>query len=133
MTFGGGSAAIWEQLCLMLGRLDLLEDDSFSNVFENPESGLMVDQIMESWMAEKTREEVFKEASSIWMLPVSPVKKIDEILKDKQYTSRHAFQKVTHPVAGEASYPSPTFTVKGERIEVLRPPMLGEHTKEYVW
>ena len=133
MTFGGGSAAIWEQLCLMLGRLDLLEDDSFSNVFENPESGLMVDQIMESWMAEKTREEVFKEASSIWMLPVSPVKKIDEILKDKQYTSRHAFQKVTHPVAGEASYPSPTFTANGERIEVLRPPILGEHTKEYIW
>ncbi|PZC41880.1 MAG: Crotonobetainyl-CoA:carnitine CoA-transferase CaiB [Chloroflexi bacterium] len=133
MTFGGGSPVIWEQLCLMLGRLDLLEDGSFDNVFENPESGLIVDQIMESWMAEKTREEVFEEASSIWMLPVSPVKKINEILEDKQYASRHAFQKITHPVAGEATYPSPTFTANGEKLEVSRSPMLGEHTKEYLW
>ncbi|MQG66584.1 MAG: hypothetical protein FI704_05825 [SAR202 cluster bacterium] len=133
MTFGGGSPAIWEQLCLMLGRLDLFENETFSNVFENPESGLIVDHIMENWMADKTREEVFKEASSVWMLPVSPVKKINEILEDKQYASRHAFQKIIHPVAGEATYPSPTFTANGEKLKVSRSPMLGEHTKEYLW
>ena len=133
VTFGGGSPAIWEQLCLMLGRLDLFENETFSNVFENPESGLIVDHIMENWMAEKTREEVFKEASSVWMMPVSPVKKVDEILEDKQYASRHAFQKITHPVAGEATYTSPTFTVNGKKLEVSRSPMLGEHTKEYLW
>ena len=117
----------------MLGRLDLFENETFSNVFENPESGLIVDHIMENWMAEKTREEVFKEASSVWMMPVSPVKKVDEILEDKQYASRHAFQKITHPVAGEATYPSPTFTANGKKLGVSRSPMLGEHTKEYLW
>ena len=133
VTFGGGSPAIWEQLCLMLGRLDLFENETFSNVFENPESGLIVDHIMENWMAEKTREEVFKEASSVWMLPVSPVKKVNEILEDKQYATRHAFQNIPHPVAGEATYPSPTFIVNGEKLEVSRSPMLGKHTKEYLW
>ena len=133
VTFGGGSPAIWEQLCLMLGRLDLFENETFSNVFENPESGLIVDHIMENWMAEKTREEVFKEASSVWMLPVSPVKKVNEILEDKQYISRDAFQNIPHPVAGEATYPSPTFIVDGKKLKVSRSPMLGEHTKDYLW
>jgi len=133
VTFGGGSPAIWEQLCLMLGRLDLFENETFSNVFENPESGLIVDHIMENWMAEKTREEVFKEASSVWMLPVSPVKRVNEILEDKQYASRNAFQNIPHPVAGEATYPSPTFIVNGQKLKVSRSPMLGEHTKDYLW
>ena len=132
ITFGGGSPGIWEQLCLMLGRLDLFEDENFSNVFENPESGPIVDRVMESWMASKTRAEVFEEASSIWMLPVSPVKNINEVLDDQQYAARKAFQTVFHPEAGEASYPSPTFIADGKKMHISRAPLIGEHTKEYV-
>ena len=132
ITFGGGSPAIWEQLCLMLGRLDLFEDENFSNVFENPEAGPIVDKVMESWMSSKTRAEVFEEASSIWMLPVSPVKKIHEVLDDGQYAVRNAFQKVWHPEAGEATYPSPTFIADGKKMLVSRSPLLGEHSKDYV-
>ncbi len=133
VTFGGGSPAIWEQLCIMLGRSDLFEDENFNNVFENPESGPIVDKVMESWMSSKTRAQVFEEASSIWMLPVSPVKRINEVLHDQQYEVRKAFQKVFHPEAGAASYPSPTFIVDGKKISISRSPLLGEHTNEYVW
>ena len=132
VTFGGGSPAIWEQLCLMLGRLDLFDDESYSNVFENPASGPIVDQAMENWMVGKARAEVFEEASSIWMLPVAPVHKINEVLTDKQYATRRAFEKINHPVAGEAIYPVPTFIADGKKIKVSRAPILGEHTDTYI-
>ena len=41
--------------------------------------------------------EVFEEASSIWMLPVSPVKNINEVLDDQQYAAMKGFHKFFHP------------------------------------
>jgi benzylsuccinate CoA-transferase BbsF subunit len=35
---------------------------------------------------------------------------------------------VDHPEIGEARFTSPPFLMDGERIELRRPPLLGEHT-----
>tara|TARA_Y100000588_G_scaffold120290_1_gene131642 strand:+ start:1670 stop:2848 length:1179 start_codon:yes stop_codon:yes gene_type:complete len=132
VTFGGGSQAIWEQLCLMLNRTDLSENTSYDNVFDHPESGVIVDKIMEEWMTEKTKREVFHEASSQWMLPVAPVLDIDEILSDPHFEFRDAFQSINHPIAGKALYPTPPYMLENQRLNLRRAPLLGEHNKEYL-
>jgi benzylsuccinate CoA-transferase BbsF subunit len=48
--------------------------------------------------------------------------------EDKQLAHRGYWQKVDHPEIGEARFTSPPFLMDGERIELRRPPLLGEHT-----
>jgi crotonobetainyl-CoA:carnitine CoA-transferase CaiB-like acyl-CoA transferase len=132
VTFGGGSPAIWEQLCLMLNRMDLSLDTDSKNVFENPKLEIVVDKIMEEWMSNKTKREVFHEASAVWMLPVAPVLQINEIMEDQHFVSRDTFQKIDHPIAGKASYPKPSFVQDNSRLNLQRPPLLGEHNEEYL-
>ena len=132
VIFGGGSPAIWEQLCLMLGRVDLSENKDYSDVFKNPESGIIVDKIMEQWMSDKTKREVFHEASTMWMLPVAPVLQINEVINDRHFVSRDTFQNIEHPIAGTALYPKPSFVQNNNRINLERSPLLGEHNEEYL-
>ena len=132
LTFGGGSQSVWEQLCLMLARTDLYEDKDFSDLTSNDELALLVDRIIEDWMEDKTRSEVFREASEEWLLPVAPVLSISEVLSDKQFMHRNSFQEIDHPSVGNASYPLPPPLIDGDRLPLSRAPLLGEHTKEYL-
>ena len=47
---------------------------------------------------------------------------------DPQLAHRGYWQKVDHPEIGEARFTSPPFLLDGERVELRRPPLLGEHT-----
>ena len=132
VTFGGGSTDIWERLCLMLNCVALSEDSDYDNVFDNPKSGVIVDEIMEEWMSDKTKREVFHEASTVWMLPVAPVLEINEIMEDQHFISRDTFQTIDHPVAGNAAYPKPSFIQDNCRLNLSRPPLLGEHNLEFL-
>ena len=130
VTFGGGSNAILEQMCLMLGREDLIADSEFADAARSPESSDKMEEILETWMKSRTREEVFLEASSDWMLPVAPVLELHEVLANPQYNRRGLFQKIRHPVAGTAIYPTLPFVTSDTIRAPGRAPLLGEHTEE---
>jgi crotonobetainyl-CoA:carnitine CoA-transferase CaiB-like acyl-CoA transferase len=132
LTFGGGSQAIWEQLCLMLERTDLYEGKDFSDLTSNEDLEELVDRIIENWMDGKMRSEVFREVSEEWLLPVAPVLSICEVLSDKQFMHRSSFQEIDHPSVGKASYPLPHPLIDGDRLPLSRAPLLGEHTKAYI-
>ena len=132
LTFGGGSQAIWEQLCLMLERTDLYEGKDFSDLTSNEDLEELVDRIIENWMDGKMRSEVFREVSEEWLLPVAPVLSICEVLSDKQFMHRSSFQEIDHPSVGKASYPLPPPLIDGDRLPLTRAPLLGEHTETYL-
>ena len=52
------------------------------------------------------------------------------IEEDPQLAARDYWQRVSHPELGESLYASPPYKVDGERVELARPPLLGEHTRE---
>jgi benzylsuccinate CoA-transferase BbsF subunit len=43
---------------------------------------------------------------------------------------RGYWQTVDHPEIGESRFTSPPFLLDGERIELRRPPLLGEHSED---
>jgi crotonobetainyl-CoA:carnitine CoA-transferase CaiB-like acyl-CoA transferase len=130
VTFGGGSKGIFETLCLMLNRPELSDHKDFQDVFANPDSGILFDELMMNWMEGKTKQEVFIEVSSMWLLPVSPVNTIKDIINDEQYNHKNIFQEVDHPISGIATYPTLPFTVNKTKLTVNRSPLLNEHNKE---
>ena len=130
VTFGGGSPAIWEQLCLMLGREELVTKFELANLAEKAELTDEVDEILMEWMKGRSKEEVFLDASKNWMLPVAPVMELHEALADPQFNSRGLFQDIHHPVAGTATYPTLPFVTTDTAQPLERAPLLGEHTEE---
>lgn len=130
VTFGGGSAAVWEQMCLMLDREDLITSADFAEAAESPEAADKMEEILTTWMKGRTREDVFLEASSDWMLPVAPVLELHEVLTNPQFNHRALFQEIDHPVAGKATYPTLPFVMSDSIRALDRAPLLGEHTEE---
>jgi benzylsuccinate CoA-transferase BbsF subunit len=49
---------------------------------------------------------------------------------DEQLKHRGYFQAIDHPEMGSTRFTSPPYLVDGERVELRRPPLLGEHTDE---
>jgi benzylsuccinate CoA-transferase BbsF subunit len=49
---------------------------------------------------------------------------------DAQLASRGYWQLVDHPEVGETVFTSPPFRIDGERVELSRPPLFGEHTNQ---
>jgi benzylsuccinate CoA-transferase BbsF subunit len=49
---------------------------------------------------------------------------------DPQLRARGYWQVIDHPEMGETRFSSPPYLVDGDRVELKRPPLLGEHTEE---
>lgn len=49
--------------------------------------------------------------------------------QDRHLSERDYWQRVYHPELGQSLYASPPYMIDGERVELSRPPLLGEHTR----
>ena len=50
--------------------------------------------------------------------------------EDRQLADRQYWQRVEHPELGNSLYASPPYRIDGQRVELERPPLLGEHNDE---
>ncbi|MDP2087329.1 MAG: CoA transferase, partial [Gemmobacter sp.] len=49
---------------------------------------------------------------------------------DPQLAAREYWQRVDHPELGRSLYASPPYLIDGARVDLTRPPLLGEHTRQ---
>ena len=54
----------------------------------------------------------------------------DLVEEDPQLAARGYWQTLDHPEMGPSLFTAPPFTIDGERVELRRPPLFGEHTQE---
>ena len=128
VCFGISTEDQWERLCAMLGREDLLSDPDYDTRLKRSEKSETLDRMIVDWMKGKTRQDVFRETSEVWLLPTAPVLDLSEVLQDRQLAHRNLFQKLGHPVAGDALYPTFPFSMSETKPLTARAPLLGEHT-----
>ena len=50
--------------------------------------------------------------------------------EDVQLRHRGYWQTLDHPEIGESQFTSPPFLLDGERVNLRRPPLLGEHSDD---
>jgi crotonobetainyl-CoA:carnitine CoA-transferase CaiB-like acyl-CoA transferase len=130
VCFGISAEDQWERMCAMLGREDLLTDPEYETRQQRSEKSETLDRMVIDWMKGKTRQEVFRETSEVWLLPTAPLLNLHEVLEDPQLTRRNLFQPLNHPVVGDAQYPTFPFSMSESKPVVVRAPLLGEHTSE---
>jgi CoA:oxalate CoA-transferase len=130
LIVGAGNERLWERLCNILGRPELIKDERFStnalrttNVKELTAilNDIFKDKTINEWLA------VLEEAG----LPCAPINTVDRIVNDPHIAARNMIVEVEHPVAGKLKMPGVPVKLSATPGSVDFPaPMLGQHTNE---
>jgi len=122
--------AFWPRIAAWMDMPELLEDQRFIDPVARPEHHGDFEAILYEWLADRTQQDLIRSAQA-QRIPVSPVYRMDEVLKDPQFNARDAFAEIDHPMAGKITYPGVPFKLPEAPSVPQKPaPMLGQHNGE---
>lgn len=120
--------AQWGSLCELVGRPDLAKSDKLKTAQARVARADEVEAVVTSWIAERTPTEAMQLLQRAG-IPAGAVQNARELLEeDPQLAARGYWQGLDHPEMGLTRFTSPPYLVDGERVDLKRPPLLGEHT-----
>jgi benzylsuccinate CoA-transferase BbsF subunit len=120
----------WGRLGAVIGGADLANDERFASLSSRLANRQVLDQIVSRWTRSLGADEV-AERLRMAGVPAARVASSRHLIeRDAQLAARGYWQRVDHPELGESLYASPPYRVDGERVELSRPPLLGEHTRD---
>jgi formyl-CoA transferase len=129
-VMGANSQKLWEQLCRLLGREELLADPRFSTIALRLQHRAELQEELERTFRTQGKDH--------WVallldngLPAGPILSYPEAFGSDHAQARGMRMEIDHPVEGKV--PNIGFAVKlsGTPQQVRRhPPLLGEHTQE---
>lgn len=113
-----------------IGRPDLKEDERFKDNERRLEHADELDAIIQTWMADHSREEVL-DIFDDHDATIAPVYNVEDIVHDEHYQARNAAVSIDDDELGEALVQNtiPKFSETPGSIDHLGP-SLGEHTEE---
>ncbi len=124
------SDAEWQGICGALGRDDLAAEAALADAEGRVKARARLDGIVTEW----TRARGAEDAASLLRdagVPAARVASSRQLIEeDVQLAARDFWQRVEHPELGNSLYAALPFMIDGDRIDLKRPPLLGEHTKE---
>ena len=125
-----GSEKLWRTFCEAIGRPDLTDHEDYAtnplrvknrSVLEPMLSGVFMGDTAENW---------FRKLSAAGV-PCSPVRSMDEVVKDPQAAVRGMFPTLDHTTAGPFTVTGPPIKLSETPARVsTAAPLLGEHTRQ---
>jgi benzylsuccinate CoA-transferase BbsF subunit len=120
--------AQWQALCRVIGADDLAHDRQLATAKGRLAAVERVEAAVAAWTANQDATEAML-ALQAEGVPAGVVASSRYLMDtDRQLAHRGYWQVVDHPEIGPARFTAPPFLMDGERIELRRPPLLGEHT-----
>jgi benzylsuccinate CoA-transferase BbsF subunit len=120
--------AQWQSLCEVIGAQALAKDRDLATAKGRLAQIDRVEAAVALWTAGRDATEVMMALQAAGV-PAGVVASSRYLMdEDRQLAHRGYWQKVDHPEIGESRFTSPPFLLDGERVELRRPPLLGEHT-----
>jgi CoA:oxalate CoA-transferase len=107
----------------VIGRPDLKEDPRVATRPARVQNFEMVDELLEGWTREHTRNEVARLMLAAGV-PCAPVRNLTEVMNDENMLARGSLQWVDHPELGHVALPHTPLVVQGvprRPIEPSRP------------
>lgn len=125
-----GNDALWGELCAMLGRPDLAEDERFkSNALRTANHSALTDILSPITRQKRTADwiTILEEHK----LPYSPINSVDKVVQDANIRYRGMVVEVDQPGMGPIEIVGSPFHLSETPGAVHAPaPLLGQHTKE---
>jgi formyl-CoA transferase len=122
-------AAVWKNVCDVIGKPEWKEDPDWSTPKARlPRLNQMFGAI-EDWTMTKTKFEVMEICNPL-NIPVGPILSMKEISEEQSLRDTGTIVEVDHPERGKYLSVGNPVKLSSSPVEVLRSPLLGEHTDE---
>lgn len=120
----------WQALAHIVGGEGLANDPHFTTASDRVVRRDELERLVSGWTATRAAEEaaVTLRNAGVPAALVANSRHLIEI--DPQLAARGYWQRVDHPELGNSLYASPPYRIDGERVELARPPLLGEHNRD---
>lgn len=129
-VMGANSQKLWVQLCKVMGREELLEDERFSTIALRLANRAALQEALEATFRRRPKD-YWVETLLAHGIPAGPILSYPEAFDSEHAKVRGMRMEIDHPVEGKV--PNIGFAVKlsGTPQQVRRhPPLLGEHTAQ---
>ena len=129
-VMGANNQKLWQLLCNVIGRAELLADERFSTISLRLGNRAALEGELEKTFRRKPKD-YWVETLLAAGIPAGPILTYPEAFEGEHGTARKMKMEIDHPVEGKV--PNIGFAVKlsGTPQQVRRhPPLLGEHNRE---
>jgi formyl-CoA transferase len=129
-VMGANNQKLWEKLCALMDRRELLQDERFSTISLRLANRAALQEELERTFRQRPKDH-WVEALLAAGLPAGPILTYPEAFESEHGKARRMRMEIDHPIEGKV--PNIGFAVKlsGTPQQVRRhPPLLGEHTRE---
>ncbi len=122
-------AAIWEKICDVIGEEEWKTKDGYATPPERLDKLNEIFARIEEWTMTKTKFEVM-DICNPHDIPVGPILSTKELIEDEGLRATGTIVDVDHPERGTYTSVGCPIKLSDSPVEVLRSPLLGEHTVE---
>ncbi|MAV82745.1 MAG: formyl-CoA transferase [Pelagibacteraceae bacterium] len=124
-------AAVWKNICEVIGKPEWIEDEKFLT----PEARLPhlneIFETIEAWTMTKTKFEVMDICNPL-NIPVGPILSMKELANEQSLRETGTIVEVDHPERGKYLTVGNPIKLSDSPAVVKRSPLLGEHTEEVI-
>lgn len=119
----------WLALATVMQNTELLQDQTLRNAENRLKRIDDIEARVASWVATQTAADVVQILQQAGV-PSSIVARSKDLLTDNPHLAERGYwQQIDHPEVGETTFTSPPYLIDGKRLELKRPPLIGEHTE----
>ena len=122
-------AAVWKNICDLIGKPDWKENPDYAKPINRLPKLNEIFGAIEDWTMTKTKFEVMDICNSL-NIPVGPILSMKEISEDESLRQTGTIVDVEHPERGNYLTVGNPIKLSDSPSDVLRSPLLGEHTDE---
>jgi len=122
-------AAVWKNICDVIGKPEWKEDEDFATPKARLPRLNQVFGAIEDWTMTKTKFEVMALCNPL-NIPVGPILSMKEIAEEPSLRETGTIVEVDHPERGKYLTVGNPVKLSDSPSDVLRSPLLGEHTDE---
>lgn len=122
-------AAVWKNICDVIGKPDWKEDPDYAKPVNRLPKLNEIFGAIEDWTMTKTKFEVMDICNAL-NIPVGPILSMKEISEDESLRQTGTIVDVEHPERGNYLTVGNPIKLSDSPSDVVRSPLLGEHTDE---
>lgn len=122
-------AAVWKNICDLIGKPEWKEDENYTTPNARLPRLNEIFGVIEEWTMTKTKFEVMEICNPL-NIPVGPILSMKEVSEDQSLRDTGTVVEVDHPTRGKYLSVGNPVKLSDSPSEVKRSPLLGEHTDE---
>ena len=121
-------AQMWDAFLGVLGRPELAADPRFATADDRWENREALDALVEAWTRTQDKHDIMRRLADAGV-PSGAIQDTGEVIADLHLREREMMVEIDYPPR-RGAYHTPGCPIKlsGSKVDITRPPQLGEHT-----